>query len=238
MAPGRSRGLLAALFIAAALAAGCKTTSSTDLATDGISADILVSATSVLASSVRVQMSPGDVAVPTDVVSLDGGDALYAEAGGQRKQMGAGNRDYETTFGTGLADTAFRIILDRARPDQVDAPDSLGTLPAPFGLVDLGGADISQTQDLVLTWSPSGTPDRMVLEIAGSCVEDRAITIDGDPGSLMLSAATLMPETIPSSCLVTLTLHRERTGVVDANLNPGSTFLLEQVRKTTFTSHR
>jgi hypothetical protein len=238
MASRRRFGLITGGFIAASLAAGCKTTSSSDLTTDGISAEILVSATSALASSVRVQMSPGDVVVPTDVVNLAGGDALYAEAGGQRRQMGAGNRDYETTFGTGAADTPFRIMLDRARPDQVDAPDSLGTLPAPFALTDFGGADISQSQNAILTWSPSGTPDRMVLEIQGSCVEDRAVVLDGDPGTFTLSAAVLEPETIPSSCLVTLTLHRERTGVVDANLNAGSTFSLEQVRTTTFTSHR
>jgi hypothetical protein len=238
MATRRSSGLIAAGFVAAVLAAGCKTTSSTDLTTDGISADIRVSATSALASSVRVQMSPGDVVVPTDAVSLDGGDALYAEAGGQRKQMGAGNRDYEITFGTGTADTPFRVILDRARPDQVDAPNSLGTLPAPFTLVDFGGASISQDQDAVLTWSPSGTADRMILQIAGSCVEDRAISLDGDPGRLAISGTTLQPELTPSSCLVTLTLHRERTGVVDTNLNAGSSFVLEQIRTTTFTSHR
>jgi hypothetical protein len=238
MANRRGFGLIAGSVVAASLAAGCKTTSSSDLMTDGISADIRVSAISALASNVRVQMSPGDSVVPTDVVNLAGGDALFAEAGGQRRQMGAGNRDYETTFGTGAADTPFRIILDRARPDQVDAPNSLGTLPAPFNVTDFGGADISQSQDAILHWSPSGTPDQMVLGIQGSCVEDRAITLDGDPGTFTLSAAVLQPETIPSSCLVTITLHRERAGVVDTNLNAGSTFLLEQVRTTTFTSHR
>lgn len=227
-------GLIARGFVAAALAGGCQTTSSADLMTDGISADISVSATAANASNVRVQMSPGNVVVPTNVVTLDGGDALFVEAGGQRRKMDAGHRDYETSFGLGAADTGFRVILDRARADRVDAPDNTGTLPAPFNLVDLGGAEISQAQNVVLTWSPSGTPDQMMLDIAGSCVEDRTIFIDGDPGSQALSATSLMLETIPSSCLVTLTLHRVRTGVVDPNLNPGSTFSLEQVRTTTF----
>src|SRR4051812_6982322 len=144
MATERGFGLIAGALVAAALAAGCKTTSSVDLATDGISADFLVSATSGSASKVSVEMSPGNGVVPTDAVRLDGGDALYAQAAGQRKQMGAGNRDYETTFGTGAAETAFRVLLERAAPDKVDAPDSTGTLPAPFNLRDLGGADISQ----------------------------------------------------------------------------------------------
>jgi hypothetical protein len=238
MSSRRGFGLIARALVAAALAAGCDTTSSVDLMTNGISADIRVSATSPIASNVRVQMSPGNVVVPVDVVSLDGGDALYAEVGTQRKRLAAGNRDYETSFGTGLAETAFRVLFDRAKPDQIDAPDSTGTLPEPFALRDLGGADISQSQDVVLTWSPSSAPDRMMLDIQGSCVEDQTLTIDGDPGTYVLTTGVLDPETIRSSCVVTLTLHRMRTGVVDPNLNPGSTFLLEQIRQTTFYSHR
>lgn len=183
-------------------------------------------------------MSPGAGPDPLNTVKLDGGDVLYAEAGGQRKQLGAGTLDYETTFGTGAADTPFRVILDRARANQIDAADSVGTLPAPFTLRDLGGASISQAEDAVLTWSPAGEPDRMRLDIQGSCVEDRILSLDADTGTFTLSSATLMPETIHSACLVTLTLHRLRAGVVDPNLNPGSAFRLEQVRTTTFNSHR
>jgi hypothetical protein len=236
MPTGRGVRLIAGGFVmAAAVAAGCTTTSSADLMTGDISAAIVVSATSAVSSSVRVQMSPGDGVVPTDAVTLAGGDALYAVAGGQRQQMSAGNRDYETGFWTAAADTPFQVILDRARTDRVDAPDSTGTLPAPFDLSDLGGAQISQAQNVVLTWSPSGGPDQMVLEIQGSCVEDRTVTLDGDPGS---TTPALDFESTPSSCLVTLTLHRVRAGVVDPNLNAGSSFSLEQVRTTTFNSHR
>jgi hypothetical protein len=234
MAARAGWGLIAGLAVAA-LASGCKQTSSVDLMTGDISAEIRVSATAANASSVRVQMSPGSGVVPTDVVKLGGGDALYAEAAGQRKQLGAGTFDYETTFGTGAAETLFNVILDRPRPEQVDAPDSSGKLPPPFDLSDLGGASISEAQTVVLTWSPSGTADRMVLQIQGGCVEDQSITLDGDPGSY---APPLDFETIDSSCLVTLTLHRERDGVVDANLNPASTFMLEQVRQTQFRSYR
>jgi hypothetical protein len=216
-----------------ALAAGCKTTSSADLRTGGISAEIHVSATSGSASKVSVQMSPGSGFSPLDVVKLGGGDALYAETGGQRRQMGAGTFDYEAGFATGAAETAFRVILDRARPDDIDAPDSTGTLPMPFDLASLGGATISRSQSLSLSWSPSGTPDRMVLDIQGSCVEDMAIAIPGDPGTYVLP---LDGEIRDPSCQVTLTLHRSRVGVADPNLNAGSSFLLEQVRTTTFTS--
>jgi hypothetical protein len=237
MATRRSLGLVASgLFAAVGL--GCKTTSSVDLVTGGISADIRASATSEIASMVRVQLSPGNVVVVTDTVKLEGGDALYADAGSQRKQMGYGNLDYEASFVTGAAETPFRVSFDRAKPDQVDAPDSTGTLPPPFNLQDLGGAQISQEQNVVLTWSPSGTSDRMTLDIQGSCVEDQTLSIDGDPGTFTLGAVELQPETIRSACLVTLTLHRTRTGVVDPNLNAGSRFLLEQVRQTTFNSHR
>ena len=171
MATQRSLGLVASGLVAA-FGWGCKSTSSVDLATDGISADIRVSATWEIASKVRVQMSPGNVVVVTDTVKLEGGDVLYAEAGTQRKQMGYGNLDYEALFVAGAAETPFRVSFDRAKPDQVDAPDSTGTLPLPFNLRDLGGAQISQEQNVVLTWSPSGTSDLMMLDIQGSCVEE------------------------------------------------------------------
>jgi len=231
----RGVGLIAAGIVAAPFATGCKTTSSVDLATGDISADILVSATAANASTVHVEMSPGDGVVPTDVVKLGGGDTLYATAGGQRHQMGAGNLDYQTSFGTGAAETAFQVILDRPRADQIDAPDSTGLLPAPFDLNDFGGARISESQNVVLNWSPSGTADKMVLQVQGSCVEDQSIVLDGDPGT---ATPPLDFETIRSTCLVTLTLHRERTGVVDPNFNPGSSFMLEQVRTTQFNSYR
>jgi hypothetical protein len=44
-------------------------------------------------------------------------------------------------------------------------------------------------------------------------------------------------ETYPSSCQVTLTLHRTRAGVLDPNLTSASTFSLEQVRTIAFFAH-
>lgn len=220
--------------LAAALAGGCTTTtSSTNLPTDGISAAILVSATSAGSSTVKVQMSPGNGVDPLDVVQLAGGDVLYAETGGQRRQMAAGHNDYESTFLIGAAETQFQVSLDRARPDQTDAPDSVGTLPAPFDISPVSIVDMSRGQPAVITWSPSGTADKMVLEVTGSCVEDTAFQIDGDPGTYAFS---LDGETLHPTCSVTMTLSRSRTGVVDANFSAGSNFLLEQSRTAHFLS--
>lgn len=219
---------------AAALAAGCKTTSSTDLRTGGISADIRVSATSASAADVSVQMSPGNGFDPLNVVELTGGDALYAESSGLRRQLaGGGTFKYAASFPSGAAETQFRVILDRARADDIDATENLGALPMPFDLSPLSIVNMPRSQPEMVTWSPSGTADRMTVEFQGSCVEDRSFAIDGDPGTY---AFTLEGETYPSSCQVTMTLRRSRAGVVDPNLNPGSSFLLEQVRTASFTS--
>lgn len=234
----RGRVAIGLFLLGAGMVEACTRTSSADLATDGISAEILVSATSAKGSRVSVEMSPGAVVVPTNTVKLNGSDVLYAEAGGVRERMRAGALDYTAEFRTGAAETPFTVLLARARPDQPDAPGNTGTLPPPFELRDLGGADISQAQDVVLSWAPAGGTDRMALDIRGRCVEDRTIWIDGDPGRYILSRATLEPEHIPSACLVTLTLRRVRNGAVDPHLNPGSRFRLEQVRETTFHSHR
>jgi hypothetical protein len=193
-----------------------------------------VSATSATASTVRVSLYPaGHGGDPFNIVRLGGGDALYAETGGRRTLMGAGTFDYETSFATGAAETRFTVVLDRARMDFIDAPSSTGLLPAPFDLGALG-AELSRAQDLILTWSPSGTSDLMTLDLTGSCVEDLSIPIAGDPGSY---SPTLDWETSPSSCQITLTLHRVRSGVIDPKLASGSTFSLEQVRTTSLFAH-
>jgi hypothetical protein len=74
----------------------------------------------------------------------------------------------------------------------------------------------------------------MTLDVSGSCVEDVSIFIADDPGSY---APPLAYETYPSSCQVTLTLHRTRGGVLDPNLTSASTFSLEQVRTIAFFAH-
>jgi len=225
---------LACGLAAAALAAGCSTTSSSDLRTGGISADIRVSATSAIAATVSVQMSPGNGFDPLDLVKLTGGDALYAESDGLRRPLtDGGTYKYEATFPSAAAETQFRVILDRARADDTDAPDNLGALPMPFDLSPLSIVNMPRSQAEMVTWSPSGTADRMTLEFQGSCVEDRSFAIDGDPGTY---AFTLEGETYPSSCQVAMTLRRSRAGVVDPNLNAGSSFLLEQVRTASFFS--
>ena len=214
-----SQGLIAA----AVVAGGCDPVSSRDLHTSAIQARILVSAPSSAITSVRVSLYTTG-GYPFDHVKLDGGDALFAEAAGQRQRMGAGSSDYETSFATAAAETSFQVIFDRPPANDVDAPGSSGTLPAPFTLGGISGG--------VLTWSPSGTADTMSLSLEGSCFEDLGIAIPGDPGTYPMPA--LERDGLRSSCQATLELRRTRKGVVDANLDPDSSFTLEQLRSATF----
>ncbi|HMF43936.1 MAG TPA: hypothetical protein VKQ32_24855 [Polyangia bacterium] len=218
---------------AAALAAGCTATSSKDLRTGQISAGIRVTATSASAATVHVAMSPGNGVDPLNPVKLEGGDALYAEASGLRWKLGAVGSDYEASLPTGAAETQVQVILDRPNPNEADAPDSIGALPPPFELSPLSIVDMPRSQPESVSWSPSGTADRMLLAFQGSCVEDVSFAIDGDPGTYGFA---LEGEFSPSSCTVTMTLTRSRAGVVDPNLNPGSSFVLEQVRTAAFHS--
>ena len=212
-----------------AAAGGCQTTSSKDLHTSGIRADIVVSAFASVASSVRVDLYPPG-GYPFNHVKLDGGDALFVEAAGQRKPMGAGTSDYyQVGFATGAAETGFQVILDRASVDDIDAPGNSGALPAPFELGALG-------QSLVVTWSPSGTPDKMSLTLQGSCFEDLSIPVTGDPGTYALPALERDSPNPNATCQATLTVRRSRVGVVDPNLSSDSSFTLEQLRTATFTA--
>src|SRR5262245_26143711 len=110
-----------AVLAGACLLLGCETTSSKDLRTSGIYAEVYVSATSPSASTVKVKLFPGGDGDPFNVVVLQGGDALFAEAGGQRKPLTGQRGDYQTSFALGAAETQFRAILDRARADDTDA---------------------------------------------------------------------------------------------------------------------
>src|SRR5262245_8113407 len=223
----RSAFLVSAL--AAALASGCETTSSRDLRTSGIDAEITVSASSSTASNVHVRLLPGGDDDPFNIVKLEGGDALFVESGGQRKRMASQTTSYETSFAIVASATPFRAILDRARADDIDAPDSVGQLPAAFEIGSLGSGERSRAQELVVTWSTSGTPEKITLETQGSCVDNRSISVAGDPGTYTFSPGTLRQSPDSSSCQATITIHRTRSGVVDTNLNSESSFTLEQV---------
>lgn len=229
-----------ALFAVVAIAACKETTSSTNIRTPGISMAVEVIAESESTSTVTATLQVGG---PNGTyVILDNGDALYAEADGDRKEMHAiEDGVYEVKYRVGDADTEFAVMLERDQDDN--ALDNTGRLPAPFEITSSYSDVLSRADDDVeVTWEPSGQDGDMRVEIedeVGGCIAfDERKNIGGDPGTYVVGKDTLksQDEEMPETCDVTLTLSRSRDGTTDPALDSESTFVLRQVRSETFTS--
>ncbi|HEY3235681.1 MAG TPA: hypothetical protein VGJ84_13270, partial [Polyangiaceae bacterium] len=220
----------------AALLMACQTTNSSDLKTSGIDAEMSVTATSQTASKVEVTMYPGGDNDPFNTVKLSGGDQLFATAGGVKKQL-VGGPTYSNTFEVGAKDAEFVVSLDRT--SDTDAPNSKGTLPAPFDLGALSKTSFLRTEPVTITWSPSGTADTMYMVVQGDCIMGgTSISITGDPGTATLPANKLQPvdSQMPGTCTAKVTLKRGRPGVADPALVRDSSMTLYQLREQSFTT--
>ncbi|WP_437671133.1 hypothetical protein [Sorangium sp. So ce131] len=219
------------------LSAGCKETlDSNTIRTQGISATIEATAVSESSTSVKATLKAGGDESNTYIV-LSGGDRISAAADGKEVDMLAEESGvYVAQFQTGAEDTEFSVQLDRE--DDDDAPGNSGTLPAPFEIEALPTEPISRTEDLTITWEPSGTGDDMEIEVRGDCIFSKTIDVGGDPGTYTLKAGTLEETSSqePETCDVEVTISRTRGGKTDPILDSESSFQLSQVRQDTFAS--
>lgn len=223
--------------VAVAALAGCtETTSSENIKTGGIFAGIEVTATSESASTVKATLKVGGDESNTYVI-LDKGDEMVASAGGDSKSMSAQSSGiYEAEFGTGADGTEFKVELKR--PNDIPAPDSRGTLPAPFKVGTLEDNKSRKADDLAVTWDPSGTDDSMHVEVEGSCIFLYNKDIPGDSGSFTIKAGELDSTggNMPETCDLNVTLTRSRNGTADSAYDNESWFHLKQIRKGKVTS--
>ncbi len=227
--------LIPALLIAL-LSVGCgATTSSKNIRTAGVVALIDVTADRKDNTVVNTELVVGGANSNTSLV-LEGGDTLYAEAAGERKQLVAvGGEEYEARFSKG---SEFTVSFERDGDDA--APKSTGTLPAPFEITSDFGADaISRESDSVtIEWSPSGESSDMEIEIEGDCIHDERYKVGGDPGSYTISKGEIRAwkSKKDEDCNVEVQVTRTSRGQTDPALDRDSRFLLHQVRRTRFVS--
>jgi len=212
-----------------------QTVDSKNVRTGGISATFTANASTDGATTVTASLRVGGPGSNT-VVDLSGGDKIFAEAGDKRLEMEAeGSGIYQVDFNTAAADTEFVVDLQREVDD--DAPNSVGKLPAPFTF-EVPNMSTSRTEEITITWSPSGTDDDMTLELSGTCIFQRTIDIPGDTGSHKISGGTLVSVNTdkPETCDINVEMKRTRKGTVDTAFDPQSTFILTQTRTSKFTS--
>lgn len=223
--------------LAAVLALGCtETLDSKNIRTQGISATIEATADSATSTRVVATLKAGGDESNT-YIDLNAGDRLTAESGDKQVVMTAETTGvYNAQFASGAEDTEFKVLLERDVDD--DAPDSVGTLPAPFDLGAPPAAPVSRAEPLTITWSPSGTADTMHIHIDGDCIFFEDTNVAGDPGTYTFEAGTLKATSSdkPESCDLKIEVTRSRNGSADKTLDPESSFVLSQARSGKVTS--
>lgn len=232
------RKSFALLGLVAVAAMGCstETISSSDIKTHGIAATIEVIADGDTHSNVWVTLRSGGDESNTYVI-LDNGDKLTATAGGETKTLSSVNEGkYNATFSTGAKDAEFVVALDR--PDDTDAPNSNGKLPAPFGITAPSDGLSRASDDITIKWDNSGSSDFMRMEIDGTCIFNYSESKISDTGSFTIPKGGLSSTggDKPETCTLTLRMERYRAGSVDSALNEESSMELIQRREVKFSS--
>ncbi|MCA9629977.1 MAG: hypothetical protein KC766_20040 [Myxococcales bacterium] len=232
---------LAGALLASTALMGCseETVSSTNIKTKGIAGLFEVTASSDTSSTVNAKLVVGGDESNT-YVTLDNGDKLTATAGDETKTMttGDGPGRYEASFANGAGGTEFKISLER--PDDDDAPNSVGTLPAPFNVTEVPNTTPSRASDAITIKWDDGNGD-MKIEVEGDCIFSNSFKAATGSTEYTIKAGEIdstgvNPED-EETCDLTLTLTRTNTGNADtANLDDESYFKLYQVRKTKFAS--
>ena len=141
--------------------AGCSQTSSENVTTQGIFADIRVIAEGNGATVVKVQLQVGNGGINRTQLILAPGDTLTATANGIQKTMVRdtsliGEVEYWASFPFADADTLYTVAFNRA--NGMSAPNSNVTLPDGFVVMTPVNATVFKTGEVIgVSWAPSGT---------------------------------------------------------------------------------
>jgi hypothetical protein len=232
----RFAAVLATLTLAVLGSACSATTSSRNIRTAGLVALVDVTAKDDEHATVSTALVIGGASSNTYVV-LEGGDRLYAESNGEKREMNAtSDGEYEAKFNR--AEGEYIVSLNR----DVDAaaPKSSGTLPPPFQITsDFGDAPISRkNDDVTVTWTPGGSGSDVEIELEGDCIHSEHYNVGGDPGSFTIEKRKIeaWSSDKKKKCNVTVTVSHTTHGTVDPAFDSDSRFELRQVRKTRFVS--
>lgn len=239
----RSAFILFSMMLVGAVSMGCtrESTSSQNIKTQGMAADIDVTASSDTNSHVLVDLTVGGTGIGATGVILEGGDKLSATVGGETKELPSTNAGiYEADFATAAAGTEFKIMLERETDE--DALNSRGVLPGPFKISSLPAAGMAPsraTDDVVITWDPAEAGSNMTIQVDGSCIFIDTFTVPTDSGTFTIAKGTLKStmgtDNKPSTCDLNVKIERKATGTVDPIFEEGE-FTLTQVRSGKFTS--
>jgi hypothetical protein len=212
---------------------GCSVVESQDIATDAMSAVYTAEATEQGAVAMAV-LRVGATHAST-YVQLTGDDAISVTDGEQRVTLvesHIGNIYSYTAVMEPIADEA-ELVFAFERSVDAGAPDSRVSMPAAPTLTAPGEAYVFSraSDDIVVSWEPSGSDDRVRVMLAGPCISDWSTESD-DSGSVTIPADEIeaVAGSDDASCEVGINLYLERVGELDPAFGEGGDILARQLR--------
>lgn len=236
------------IVIGAALFSGCSSTTSDNVATDGINADIDVFANGSGSTFVDAELEVGDGLGGTSL-QLVAGDRLTVTANGIQKTMTEdasiiGRFRYEASFDFDDAGTMFTVSFSRNK--GTNAPNSNVTLPEGFVVQSPQSNDVfSQADDVPIQWTPNGTTITPDIDVSLSCTTTAGISFtasqdvatSGDTGVASLPVASVIPiGTLDTTRLCEGEVHfsRWRRGNLDPAYGEGGDITAEHIERAQF----
>ncbi len=240
---------MALVWLIAVLTVGCSQTSSENVTTQGIHADIRVIAEGNGATVVKAKLEVGSGGLGRTMLNLAPGDSLTVTANGIQKTMIKdtsifGEIEYRASFAFDDADTQFVVALNRN--NGVSAPNSNVTLPDGFVVMLPTSATVFRTGQIIdVVWAPSGTAIVPFISITVDCVlttgifisQTRNLSPSIDSGASSIPVASVIPSGLIDTnqlCEGTVYLSRQRFGNLDPNYGEGGLISAEHHKRGTF----
>lgn len=228
---------------------GCSSTSSENVTTQGIAADIDIIADGSGRTVVVAELEVGSGGIGRTGLELGPGDTLSVTANGIQKTMTesssiVGQFSYSASYDFDDADTVFTVAFSRA--NGVSAPNSNVALPSGFVILSPTGNDVfGMNDDVPIVWSPSGTGIVPTINVTLSCIQTNglkistieAVSLSFDSGNASLPVAAIVPiGTLDTSrlCEGTVYLQRWRRGNLDPNYGEGGQIAAQHSEQSQF----
>ncbi len=237
------------ILFSATLAAGCSSTSSDNVTTEGIHADIDVFANGSGTTVVDAELEVGSDGIGRTSLELVAGDTLTVTANGIQKTMTEdsdvlGRYRYISSFDFDDAGTMFTVSF--SRNNGVSAPNSNVTLPEGFLVQSPVSNDVfSQDQDVPVVWTPSGTSIVPEISVTLTCFttggvgfsDTDPVTLSSDSGAASIPVASLIPigtHDPARLCEGEVLLSRARRGNLDPAFGEGGNITAQHIERAGF----
>jgi hypothetical protein len=218
----------ALLFVALA---GCGTSESSALLTDGITADMSAQTTDNASVHVVVELFEGS---PDKLIFVDlqAGDTLIATSESMSVPLTKVQLATIISYVADLPGSAGETVaISFQRTIDAGAPQSMVALPTEFDL-NPPPTTMSRASDAIFTYTTLGANDMMGWEASGDCIQAANGNGQLDNGTVTIPANAI---TGTGSCMVTVSIDRVKATTVDPAFLAGE-LSAYQVRTVQFTS--